>query len=151
MTKLLDEKVVLIIGGSSGIGRATAVVCAREGARLMIASRREAETMETIEMAQRAGGEAFFCKVDVTDRKTIENLMETTIKTYSKIDCAINNSGRSCMISPSAEQTEDDWNQTLNVNLKGMWLCMQLQIKSMQQQGQGSIVNMSSLAGLVTR
>lgn len=145
----LQGKVALITGGSSGIGRASARACAREGARVMVADVAVEGGHETVRLIQEAGGEATFMQVDVTRATDVAALIANTVAVYGRLDCAHNNAGIEGAIGPTADCTEDNWDRVLSVNLKGVWLCMKYEIAQMLQQDSGAIVNTASAAGLV--
>ena len=147
--KEFEGKVALITGGSSGIGRATALAFAQKGAKIVIASRREKESEETVAMIKKIGSEAIFVKTDITQAIEVENLVNQTINTYNRLDYAFNNAGTEGILGPSIEQTEENWNQVININLKGVWLSMKYQIPQMLKNGGGAIVNNASIAGLI--
>ena len=149
MSKEFEGKIALVTGGSSGIGRATAIAFAKKGAKVVIASRREKEGEETVAMIKEVGSEAIFFKTDITQAIEVENLVNQTINTYSSLDYAFNNAGIEGIIGPSIEQTEENWNQVIDINLKGVWLSMKYQIPEMLKNGGGAIVNNASIAGLI--
>ena len=142
----LDGKVAVITGASSGIGEAAALLFGREGAKVVVAARRENKGQAVVSQVQSAGGEAMFVKTDVTKREDIEGLIDTAVATYGRVDFAINNAGvvNSVMV-PTAEIPEEDWDVLMNTNLKGVWLSMKYQIPVMVKQGAGVIVNISSI------
>jgi NAD(P)-dependent dehydrogenase (short-subunit alcohol dehydrogenase family) len=142
-------KVALITGGSSGIGRATALAFAREGAKTVIASRGIERGEETVCLIRQTGGEALFVKTDVTSSAQVEALINKVVETYGHLDIAFNNVGSEGQIKPMIHQTEDNFNFVIETNLKGLWLSMKYEILQMLQQGCGAIVNNSSTAGLV--
>lgn len=144
-----NNKVALVTGGSSGIGRAAALAFAEKGAKVMIASRRVKESEETLALIQAAGGEATFVQTDITQAVEVENLIAQTVATYGRLDYAFNNAGTGGIVGPSIELTEENWDHTINTNLKGVWLSMKYQIPQMLKQGGGAIVNNSSIAGLI--
>ncbi|QSJ20770.1 SDR family oxidoreductase [Nostoc sp. UHCC 0702] len=144
-----DNKVALVTGGSSGIGRDTALAFAEKGAKVVIASRRVTESKQTVELIQAAGGEAFFVQTDVTKAAEVENLINQTVAIYGRLDYAFNNAGTEGIFGRTIEQTEETWNQIIDTNLKGVWLSMKYQIPQMLQQGGGAIVNNASIAGLI--
>lgn len=148
MGKRFENKVALITGGNAGIGLATAIAFAKEGADLVIAARRQDEGEKTIAHLKSLGANAIFVKTDITKNSEVKALIETTIKSFGKLDIAFNNAGYGGMMVPCAEFEEDVWDSTIEVNLKGVWLCMKHQIKAMLKNGSGSIVNNSSAAGL---
>ena len=147
--KSFHNKVGLITGGSSGIGRATALAFAREGAKVIVASRREDESQETVRLVKEAGSEGLFVKTDVSKEADVKTMVEKTIKVYGRLDFAFNNAGIEQIPTPLAEQTEETFNQITNINVKGVWLSMKYEIPQMLKNGGGAIVNMSSVAGLI--
>ena len=149
MSKEFEGKVALITGGSSGIGRSTAIAFAKKGAKIVIASRREKESQETVAIIKEMGSKAIFFKTDITQAIEVQNLVNQTINTYSRLDYAFNNAGTEGILGPSIEQTEENWNQIINTNLKGVWLSMKYQIPEMLKNGEGAIVNNASVFGLV--
>ena len=149
MAGLLAGKVAVVTGGSSGIGRAAALALAREGARVAVASRRTAESEETIRLAAQAGGEARFIRTDVTRREEVESLIEETVKAWGRLDCAFNNAGITGEMARTAECTEENWQRTIAANLTSVWFSMKYEIRQMLKQGRGVIVNNASVAGLV--
>ncbi len=149
MTGQLEGKVALVTGGNAGIGRAAVLAYAREGARVVIAARRVADGEETVEEVRRAGGEAVFVKTDVSQAAEVEEMVKKSVELYGRLDYAFNNAGVGGDRGPMHEQTEESWDDTININLKGLWLCMKYEITQMLQQGGGAIVNNSSGGGLV--
>jgi len=143
------HKVALVTGGSSGIGRATALEFARQGAKVVIASRRVKESEETVSLIQAHGGTATFIKTDVTQAVQVENLIDKTVTTYGQIDYAFNNAGAEGNHALGIEQTEETWDLIIDTNLKGVWLSMKYQILQMLKQGGGVIVNNASIAGMI--
>jgi NAD(P)-dependent dehydrogenase (short-subunit alcohol dehydrogenase family) len=138
-------KVALITGGSSGMGRAAAIAFGKAGANVVVAARREAEGNETVELITHAGGTARFIQADVSKSDGIVELMDRMIATYGRLDCAFNNAGTEGIFAPITELTETDWENTISVNLKAVWLCMKYEISQMLKQGNGgAIVNTSS-------
>ena len=147
MTRPFEGKVTLVTGGNSGIGKATAILFAQQGARVVIAARRVEEGEATVAEIRGGGGEAIFVKTDVSLAADAEALVKQTIAAYGRLDCAFNNAG----VSGGAllhELTEADWDRMIAVNLKGVWQGMKHQIIQMLAQGAGTIVNDSSVAGL---
>ena len=141
-------KVALVTGGSRGIGRATAVLFAQSGAKVVIGDVDPAGD-ETVEAIKRDGGEAIFVKTDVSDEGDVKNLIATAVKTYGGLHCAFNNAG---VLPPTVmlvEMEESTFDQTLAVDLKGVFLCMKHEITHMLQSGGGAIVNTASIAGLI--
>ena len=149
MARLLEDKVILVTGGSSGIGRAAAIAFAAEGAKVVVAARRVAESNETVAMIRSAGGEATFVKTDVTVASEVQALVAKSVEVYGRLDGAFNNAGTEGNFAPAADLVEADLDRMMTLNIKGTWLCMKHEIPQMLKQGSGSIVNMSSIIGLV--
>src|SRR2546426_5771120 len=146
----LDGKVALVTGGASGIGRATALTFAREGAKLVIADMNEDGGQQTVHLITEKSGEAIFDRTDVSKAVEVQALIAQAVATYGRLDCAHNNAGISGGgRALTAEYAEDTWHQVVAVNLTGVWLCMQYEIAQMLQQGGGGIVNTASVAGLI--
>jgi NAD(P)-dependent dehydrogenase (short-subunit alcohol dehydrogenase family) len=147
--KEFSNKVALVTGGSSGIGRATALAFAQKGAKVVIASRRVNESEETVQLVKDAGSEAIFVKTDITKATEVENLINQTVTTFGRLDYAFNNAGTEGIMGPSIEQTEENWDNVIDSNLKGTWLSMKYEIPQMLKLGGGAIVNNASVAGVV--
>ena len=145
----LQDKVIIVTGGGSGIGRVSALYFNSEGAKVVIADLDENGAEETVEIIKEAGGRATYLKVDVSNSNDVEELVKRCVKENGRLDCAFNNAGIEGLTAPTADCTEDNWNRTIDINLKGVWLCMKYQILEMLKRGGGSIVNTSSVAGLV--
>jgi len=148
MSGRMDGKVVIVTGGSSGIGRATAIAFAREGAKVVIAARRVTEGEETVKRIVEAGGEAIFVQTDVTQAKEVQALVDRTLERYGRLDAAFNNAGSGKGIR-LVDLTEDEWEQEIAVNLKSVWLCLKYQIPAMLKSGKGAIVNMASQGAIL--
>nr|AIH14771.1 short chain dehydrogenase [Hapalosiphon welwitschii UH IC-52-3] len=146
---MFARKVAIITGGSSGIGRATAIAFAKEGAQVVVASRRIQESQETVELIHNVGGEAFFVKTDVSQEADVKTMVEKTIETYGRLDYGFNNAGIDQIPTPLPEQTEETFDQLININLKGVWLAMKYEIPQMLKTGGGAIVNTASIGGLI--
>ncbi len=142
-------KVALVTGGTSGIGRVTAVAFAREGTRVVVTGRREKEGAETIQLVKDTGGEGFFIKTDVSKEADVRMMVEKIMKAYGRLDYAFNNAGIEQLPSPLIEQTEENFDQIMNINVKGVWLSMKYEIPQMLKNGGGAIVNCASAAGLI--
>jgi NAD(P)-dependent dehydrogenase (short-subunit alcohol dehydrogenase family) len=146
----LSGKVAIVTGGTSGIGRDAAVLFAKAGARVVVAGRREAEGQETIDQIRASGGDALFVKTDVAHAAEVQALVRKTVEKFGRLDVAFNNAGIEGNWAPIAEQPEEDFDATIAINLKGVWLCLKYEIQQMLRQGGGgAIVNMSSVAGLM--
>ena len=149
MTKALEGKVALITGGTTGIGRDTAVLFVKEGAKVVFTGRREAEGNETLSLVRAAGGDGLFLKSDVSKASDVQSIVQKTIEKHGRLDFAFNNAGVEGVWVPLVEQTEENWDYVHNINLKGLWLCLKYEIQQMiKQGGGGAIVNMSSVAGV---
>jgi NAD(P)-dependent dehydrogenase (short-subunit alcohol dehydrogenase family) len=146
----LKGKVALVTGGTSRIGRETAVLFAKSGPKVVVVGRREAEGVETVEMIRAAGGEALFVKTDVAKAADVEAMVKKTVEQFGRLDVAFNNAGVEGVWVPIISQTEQDWDRTIDINLKGVWLCLKYEIRQMLKQGGGgAIVNRASIAGLM--
>ena len=148
MAGLLENKVGLITGGGSGIGRSAALAFAHEGAKVVVADIVVSSGEETAQIVKKTGGQAIFIKVDVTQAKEVEAMIEKTVETYGRLDCAFNNAGIDGKVNLLQMCTEEEWDRVININLKGVWLCMKYEIPQMLKQGSGAIVNTASIAGL---
>jgi NAD(P)-dependent dehydrogenase (short-subunit alcohol dehydrogenase family) len=133
---MTDQKVAIVTGGNSGIGRATAIALAREGAKVTVAARRASEGEETVRLVKEAGSD-------------VRSLVEKTVDTYGRLDYAVNNAGIGEKMTPLVEQTSEKFDQIMNTNVRGVWLSMKYEIPMMIKNGGGAIVNTSSGAGLV--
>ncbi len=150
MTDELRGKVAVVTGGTSGIGRETAILFAKAAAKVVVAGRREAEGNETVELIRAAGGDGLFVKTDVAKTQDVQTLVRKTVEKFGRLDVAFNNAGIEGAWVPIAEQLEEDFDRVIDINVKGVWLCLKYQIQQMLKQGTGgAIVNMSSVAGLM--
>ena len=148
MTRLLEGKVALVTGGASGIGRATALVFAREGAKVVVADLVAEGGEDTVRLIKETGADAVFVRCDVSKAVDCEGMVKKAVDTYGRLDCAFNNAGIG-VIKSTIDCTEEDWDRIISVNLKGVWLCMKYEIIQMLKQGSGTIVNNSSVLGLI--
>jgi A-factor type gamma-butyrolactone 1'-reductase (1S-forming) len=149
--KAFEGRVVIVTGGSSGLGAATAVEFARRGAKVVVAARRKDQSEAVVRQITEAGGEGFFVQTDVSKSADIETMVARTVERFGRLDCAFNNAGiTGPTLTPVAEVEEKGWDETMNVNLKAVWLCMKYEIPAMLKGGKGAIVNCSSMYGLVT-
>jgi NAD(P)-dependent dehydrogenase (short-subunit alcohol dehydrogenase family) len=150
MAKTFENKVVLITGGTSGIGRATAVAFAKEGAKVVISGRRKAEGAETVALIEKAGSKGLFVQSDVSDEAQVKSLVDTVVNTFGRLDIAFNNAGiEGTERVPIAESKTEVYDQVFNINVKGVFLSMKYEIPAMLKSGGGSIVNTSSIAGSI--
>lgn len=147
MENIFEDKVAIVTGGSFGIGRATAIAFAKRGAKVTIAD--WVEDNETLKLINEAAGQVIFIKCDVSNPENVKTMVEKTVSTFGQLDFAFNNAGIEGISAPTADCTEENWEKTININLKGIWLCMKYEITFMLKQKKGSIVNCASIAGLV--
>ena len=150
MYESLKDKVVLVTGGGSGIGRATAQAFTRLGAKVVVSDIVAPGGLETVKGIKESGGDAIFVASNVTVPTQVRELTDRTVKVYGRLDCAVNNAGIGIPARLQVHEiTEEDWDRVIDVNLRGVWLCMKYEIPHMLEQGGGSIVNISSIYGLV--
>jgi NAD(P)-dependent dehydrogenase (short-subunit alcohol dehydrogenase family) len=146
--KSFAGKVALVTGGSSGLGEATAMKFAREGARVVIAARRVEESMQVVQRIAAMGGEAHFVPTDVSRGADAESMVKEAVQKFGRLDCAVNNAGIvGPRFTPIADVTETEWDKVMGVNLRGVWLCMKYEIPAMLANGGGAIVNVASIYG----
>jgi len=143
------NRVALVTGATSGIGRATAVAFAREGAKVVVSGRRETEGKQTVALIRKAGGEATFVKTDVSSEADVAALVAKTLSTYGRLDAAFNNAGVEGRPGPIHEQTVENYHHTMNANVLGVVLSLKHEIAALLKHGGGAIVNNSSVAGLI--
>ncbi len=149
MAEILCGRSILITGAGSGIGRATALAAAREGALLVISDISEEGGLETVRLARDLGSEAFFQRADISISAEVEALIQITLKRFGRLDCAVNNAGISGPVMKRlADLDETEWTRVIDTNLKGVFLCLKHEIPVMLKQGGGSIVNIASILGL---
>ncbi|MBP1684871.1 MAG: short-chain dehydrogenase/reductase [Deltaproteobacteria bacterium] len=142
-------KVAVVTGAGSGIGRAGALAFACAGAKVVVADTNARSGAETVHLIADAGGAAVFVRVDVARAADVEAMVGTAVRTWGRLDFAYNNAGIAEPRIPLTDLTEEVWDQTIDINLKGVWLCMKYEIPQMLRHGRGAIVNMSSAVGLV--
>jgi NAD(P)-dependent dehydrogenase (short-subunit alcohol dehydrogenase family) len=147
MKNSFKNKVVVITGAASGIGKSTALAFAKKGAKVVIVD--ITEHSETLNLIHDMGEEAVFIPCDVSNSNQVKAMIEKTITTFGAIDFAFNNAGIEGTTANTLECSEENWDHTININLKGIWLCMKYEIAEMLKQGKGVIINCSSVAGLV--
>lgn len=145
---LLENKVCLITGAAEGIGAATALLFAREGAKVVVVDRQRDAGEATAAKIRQEGHEALFVEADVASEAAVAHMIAQTVQHFGRLDCAVNNAARSASFALTADTDEARWEQTQDVTLKGVWLCMKHEITAMLAGGGGSIVNISSLAGI---
>lgn len=149
MAGTMQGKVALVTGGGSGLGRATALVFAREGAKVVVDDIVDAGGKETVRMIKKAKGEATYVHADVSKPAEVESLVKQTVETYGRLDCAYNNAGIMGLKGKGIiDYPEEEWNRVVAVDLTGVWFCMKYEIPQMLKQGGGAIVNTSSTMGL---
>jgi len=146
--KKMQDRVILITGGSSGIGKATAKVFAEEGAKVVIASRGEEKGKDAAREIEAIGGDIIFVRTDVSQEDQVKNLVSSAVSKYGRVDFAFNNAGVEGKGARLAKETLEMWNSIMDINLKGVWLCMKYEIVQMLKQGGGVIINNSSSSGL---
>jgi NAD(P)-dependent dehydrogenase (short-subunit alcohol dehydrogenase family) len=154
MAGILEGKVALVTGGGGGIGRATALAFAREGARVAVSDFAADTARDTVALINDGGGQAITLTGDVTRADEVKTMIDDTVAAYGRVDCAFNNAGIApYQVNASGEKTadwaEESFDRMIAVNLKGVWLCMREEIRQMQGQGGGAIVNTGSIAGLI--
>jgi NAD(P)-dependent dehydrogenase (short-subunit alcohol dehydrogenase family) len=147
MPNSMTGKVALVTGGSSGIGKATAVAFARAGAKVVVASRSRRPGEATARQIVDAGGQATWIQTDVTQAPQVEALIQNIFRTYGRLDCAFNNAGSGGRGGWAVEIEEEDWDKTIDGYLKSVWLCMKHEIPAMLRGDGGAIVNNSSVDG----
>ena len=142
----LEGKVAIVTGGSSGIGRATAVAFAQAGVKVAVAARRTQEGEETVSLVKNAGSEGVFIQTDVTKAADVEVLVNKTLENFGQLNCVCNNAGFGKTV-PLTNRSEEEWDLETDVNLKAVWLCLKYQIPALLKTGSGAIVNMASMGG----
>ena len=147
METTFKNKVALVTGGASGIGRATALAFAKKGAKVAVVDWKESDEM--VDLIKELGSEAIFIKCDVSKTDDVKAMVAQTIAAFGRLDYAFNNAGIEGASAPTQDCSEENWDKTIGVNLKGVWLCMKYEIPEILKQGKGAIVNCASVAGLV--
>jgi NAD(P)-dependent dehydrogenase (short-subunit alcohol dehydrogenase family) len=145
-----DGKVALVTGAASGIGRTAAFAFADAGASVIVADLLADKGLAVVAEIERRGGHAAFVRCDVTEETDVANMVQTAVDRYGRLDCAYNNAGfGGALFMPLTEISNEQWDRTINVDLRGIWLCMKYEIRQMLAQGSGAIVNCASSLGLV--
>jgi NAD(P)-dependent dehydrogenase (short-subunit alcohol dehydrogenase family) len=152
----LEAKVVLVTGGSTGIGRAVAARSLAEGAAVVIAGRRRdvgertaAELRAAVDTSGTGGGDVRFVAADVTSEEQVSALVDTTVRTFGRLDAAFNNAGIQAPPADTADARSEDFDRVNAINLRGVWACMKYELRQMREQGSGAIVNCSSIGACV--
>lgn len=148
MTLLFENKAALVTGGGSGIGRATALAFAREGAAVIVSDILEDNGRETVSLIEQAGGQARFIRADMRRMDEVDALVVGAAAAFGRLDCAFNNAGHQGRGGDAVTCSEDEWDMVMDINLKSVWRCMQREIPHLLAQGGGAIVNTSSGLGL---
>ena len=148
MADRVKGKIALVTGGGSGIGRATALLFAREGAKVVVADYNVDGGERTARAIKETGGEAIFHPADVANPKEVEAMVAKTVAAYGRLDCAFNNAGIEGEFSSTPECTLENWQRVISINLSGVFYCMKYEIPEMLKTGGGTIVNTSSICGL---
>ena len=147
--KTLENKVALVTGGTSGIGKATAIALGVAGAKVVFSGRRECEGEDTAALIRQSGAECLFVRSDVSSEADVKALIEKTVASYGKLDVAFNNAGIESPLKPLHEQSVEDFDKLMAINVRGVFLCMKYQIQQMLTQGAGVIINNSSMGGII--
>ncbi len=147
--KQFEGKVAIVTGGTSGIGRATAIAYAREGAKVVVTGRREEKGAETVELIKEVGGEGLFVQTDVRNEEAVKSMVEKTVSAFGRLDYAFNNAGVEQGMTKLEDTLEKYYYKVFDTNVKGVWLSMKYQIPEMLKVGGGSIINCSSVTGTV--
>ena len=145
MYSSLKDRVALVIGGSSGLGKASAIAFAASGAKVMIAARREDEGAKVVEELRKAGGEAEFKRTDVLSEADLEAVVAATVERFGKLDCAVNSAGSNEDFGPVHEASGDVFDRMMAAHGRGTLLGMKHQIRQMLKQGSGAIVDRKSV------
>ena len=147
--KILENKVALVTGGTSGIGKATAFTFGKAGAKVVFSGRREKEGEDTANLIRQSGAECLFVRSDVSSEAEVKALIQKTVEYYGRLDCAFNNAGIDPPTKPLHEQSVADFDKLMAINVRGLFLCMKYEIQQMLTQGVGVVVNNSSMGGLI--
>jgi len=145
---LLEDKVGLVTGAGAGIGRATAITFAKDGARVAVVDRDAAGGRETVRRIEALGGEAVFIEADVSDAEQVEAMVRQTVSSFGALHCASNNAAQGAGFRHLVDIPPAKWQRALDVTLSGVWLCMKCEIPAMLESGGGAIVNIASVSGM---
>ena len=144
-----ENKVALVTGAGSGLGLATAKAFAESGASVVLADWNEASVRSAAEELKAEGYKALAIRCDVSDEAQVESMVHQTVKTFGRLDAAYNNAGVQNLLADTADTTREDYDRVMGINLRGVWSCMKFELQQMRKQGSGTIVNCSSLGGLL--
>lgn len=147
MEKQFEGKVAIVTGAGSGIGKATALLYASNGAKTIVSDINEAHGQAVVDEIKSKGGEAFFIKADVGNPADCERLVKDTVKQYGKLDIAVNNAGIAGESNPVGDYSLDSWNRVININLNSVFYCLKYEIEAMLANGGGAVVNVASILG----
>jgi NAD(P)-dependent dehydrogenase (short-subunit alcohol dehydrogenase family) len=147
--KILENKVALVTGGTSGIGKATAIAMGAAGAKVVFSGRREAEGEDVANSIRQSGAKCLFVRSDVSSETDVKALIQQTVEHYGRLDFAFNNAGIESPTKPLHEQSVEDFDKLMAINVRGLFLCMKYQIQQMLTQGAGVIINNSSMGGII--
>lgn len=146
---LFDGKVVLVTGGSSGIGKSAALLYAREGAKVVVSDIHEESGMQVVQEIEQLGSQAIFVSADVSKPEDCERMVQQAVEKFGRLDVAFNNAGIGGESNTIGDMSIEGWNKVISINLNSVFYCMHYQIRQMLQQGGGAIVNNSSILGQV--
>ncbi len=144
-----SNKVALVVGGTLGIGQATALLLAQQGAQVVVAGRDPENGRRTVEYIEACGGQAVYHPVDLLDRASIETLIRYTVDTFGQLDYLVQSAGLEGSVANTVDCTEDNWYSVINTNITGTWYCMKYAIPEMLKNGGGAIVNVASVIGVI--
>jgi NAD(P)-dependent dehydrogenase (short-subunit alcohol dehydrogenase family) len=144
-----ENKVALVTGAGSGLGLATAKAFAESGGSVVLADWNEQAVRSAADELAAQGHKTLAILCDVADDAQVEAMVEQTVATFGRLDAAYNNAGVQNIVAEAADQTSEDYDRVMAINLRGVWSCMKFELRQMRKQGSGAIVNCSSIAGLV--
>jgi len=147
--KRVENKVVIVTGGGLGIGRETCLLLAKEGAKVAVTDILDKEGQELVEEINKSGGVAKFWHLDVSDEKEVGKVYAEVVQEFGKLDSTVNNAGITGVDKPTHELTEQEWDAVMNINVKGVFFCTKHAVPHMQKFGGGTIINLSSIYGMV--